>query len=90
MTARMRSVAIVIGLICSNFICAQQLAAPRKVHTNRPFFSVPLKIEEADRAKISAIKCYVKPPGGGWMVTDTGNSQTEHPRTGFGLAGGND
>jgi hypothetical protein len=37
---------------------------------------VPLKIEEADRAKIASIKCYVKPPGGSWIVSDTGNAQT--------------
>jgi hypothetical protein len=77
MIARMRAASIVIiSLSISNAISAQQPPAPRKVFTNRPFFSVPLKIEDADRAKIAAIKCYVKPPGGSWMVTDTGNAQT--------------
>jgi hypothetical protein len=73
----MRATAIVtVSLAIIPFINAQQPPAPRKVYTNRPFFSVPLKIEEADRAKIAAIKCYVKPPGGSWTVSDTGNAQT--------------
>src|SRR5262245_34647591 len=76
MNARVRTISLVIVLLFNSFLCAQQPTAPRKVHTNRPYFSVPLKIEDADRAKIAAIKCYVKPPGGSWMVTDTGDAQT--------------
>ncbi len=55
---------------------AQQPAAARKVYTNRPLFSVPIKIEDADRAKIASLKCYVKPPGGTWAVHDSGTAQT--------------
>lgn len=55
---------------------AQSSAAPRKVYTNRQFFSVPIKIDDADRARIAAIKFYVRTPGGNWTVSDTGNAKT--------------
>src|SRR5437868_2566152 len=54
---------------------AQPAAGPRKVYTNRQSFSLPVRIEERDRAELRELKFYVKALQGGrpgeWACQET-------------------
>lgn len=77
MFARLRILlSLATWFVVINTTTAESPTAPRKVYTNKSLFSVPLKIEEPDRARIAQVKCYVKPPGGVWSVHDSGTAQT--------------
>lgn len=55
---------------------AAQSPAPQKVFTNKTLFTVPLKIADADRAKINGLKCYVKGPDGVWQLHESASAET--------------
>lgn len=74
-----RRTKLLAGLACwagVGLIATAQSPTVRRVYTNKSLFTVPLKMEDGDRAKITGLKCYVKPPGGGWGLHDAGSAQT--------------
>ena len=75
---RVRGPAVFL-LLASAFVVARAVAqtpkAPRTVYTNRTTFSLPVKIDERDRAELSEVKFYVRMVQGGskgqWVCKET-------------------
>jgi hypothetical protein len=76
--SRVRAAAVVL-IMTSAFVVARAVAqtpkAPRTVYTNRTTFSLPVKIDERDRAELSEVKFYVRMVQGGskgqWVCQET-------------------
>src|SRR5690242_14533432 len=75
---RLRAAAVVM-MMTSAFVVARAVAqtpkAPRTVYTNRTTFSLPVKIDERDRAELSEVKFYARMVQGGskgqWVCKET-------------------
>jgi hypothetical protein len=52
-------------------------AGPKIAYTNNAVVKVPIRMSEADRAKIKSVKFYVKAPNGTWKLQETGSAKTE-------------
>src|SRR4051812_45121686 len=79
MSARMRILTwlIVVATACPAVAVDSNKPAPKIAYTNKSLVTVPIRIADNDRPKIKAIKFYVKPPQGNWLLYETGNAQTE-------------
>src|SRR6188474_2467267 len=76
--SRVRGAAVVM-MMTSAFVVARAVAqtpkAPRTVYTSRTTFSLPVKIDERDRAELREVKFFVKLVRGGskgeWVCKET-------------------
>ena len=74
---RVRGAAVVLVLASALVVAPAARAAktPRTVYTNRTTFSLPVKIDERDRAELKELKFYVKMVQGGskgeWVCKET-------------------
>ncbi|MFL5327400.1 MAG: hypothetical protein ACJ8C4_00670 [Gemmataceae bacterium] len=52
-------------------------SGPKIAYTSNAVVKVPIRMSDADRAKIKSVKFYVKGPNGTWKLQETGSAKTE-------------
>src|SRR4051794_2861247 len=66
-----------LGFIATAEAADAKTATPKVAYTNNAVVKVPIRMSEADRAKIKSVKFYVKAPNGTWKLHETGSAKTE-------------